>query len=84
MRKLFATTICVALGVFSAFTTALSQSARVAPTGSQPNASHFSTPTSELMTRLKKPGTRRGVPVNAPKPDASWFRQMRDPCQVEG
>jgi hypothetical protein len=84
MRKLFVTTICAAFGVFAAFTTALSQSARISPAAGEPNASHFSIHASDPMTRLKKPGTRRGLPVDAPKPDASWFRQMRDPCQVEG
>src|SRR5215210_3231328 len=64
--------------------TALSQSAPIGTADNKPNASHVSTRTSELMTRLKKAGTRRGVPVDAPKPDASWFKQMRDPCQVEG
>jgi len=82
--KLFLTSICAALGVFAACATALSQSALIAPADNKPNASHVSTRTSELMTRLKKAGTRRGVPVDAPKPDASWFKQMRDPCQIEG
>jgi hypothetical protein len=36
------------------------------------------------MARFKKSGIRRGVPIDDIKKDASWYKEMRDPCQVEG
>jgi len=36
------------------------------------------------MARTKKPGIRRGVRIEDLKKDDSWYKQMPDPCQVEG
>jgi hypothetical protein len=36
------------------------------------------------MARIRNSGIRRGVPIDEMKKDDSWYKEMRDPCQVEG
>lgn len=84
MRRVFLTALCATAIGFSALTTAWSQSTPAAPVSNRPNASHFSKPGFGAMARMKKSGTRRGVPIENVKKDDSWYKEMRDPCQVEG
>jgi hypothetical protein len=84
MRKAFLTTLCTTAIGFSALTTASSQSTSVAPAANATNASHFSKAGFDAMARVKRSGIRRGVPIEGGKRDDSWYRQMPDPCQVEG
>ena len=84
MRKPFLTMLCATAIGFSHATTALSQSAPVAPVANKSNASHFSKAGFEAIARMKKSGLRKGVPFDGVKRDDSWYRQTPDPCQVEG
>jgi hypothetical protein len=36
------------------------------------------------MAKVRKSKIRRSLPVEEMKKDDSWFKQMPDPCQVEG
>ncbi len=83
MRKLFLTALCATAIGFSQPKTAWSQSAPVVP-AHKSNASHFSKAGFEAMARMKKAGVRTSVPVDGVRRDDSWFKQMPDPCQVEG
>jgi hypothetical protein len=38
----------------------------------------------DAMAKVKKSRIRRSLPAEELKKDDSWFRQMPDPCQVEG
>jgi hypothetical protein len=84
MRRVFLTALGAAAIGFSALTTAWSQSTPVVPGASKPNASHLSKAGFSAMARTKKSGIRRGVPIGDMKKDDSWYKQMPDPCQVEG
>jgi hypothetical protein len=84
MRKLFLTTLWATAIDFSTLTAAWSQSAPVPPAAHKSNASHFSKAGFDAMARMKKSGIRRGALVDGVKRDDNWFKQMRDPCQVEG
>lgn len=84
MRKLFLTTLCATAIGFSAQTTASSQSTPVAPAGNRPNPLHFSTAGFDALAKMKKAKIRRGVLIDDMKKDDSWYKEMRDPCQVEG
>ena len=84
MRKPFLTTICtIAIG-FSTLTTAWSQSTAIAPTASRTNVPHFSKAGFGAMAKMKKSKINWGVSIDGVKRDDSWFKEMRDPCQVEG
>jgi len=78
MRTVFLTTLyAIAIG-FSLPPAAWSQSALVAPVANVPN------PRSDAMAKIKKSKIKMSAPVGTVKRDESWFREMRDPCQVEG
>jgi hypothetical protein len=47
------------------------------------NAPHFSKAGFNALAKTKKSKIRRGV-IEDPKKDDSWYKQMPDPCQVEG
>jgi hypothetical protein len=36
------------------------------------------------MARIRKSRIKRSVPIDDIKKDDSWYKEMRDPCQVEG
>jgi hypothetical protein len=84
MRKVFLTTLCATAIGFSALTAASSQSLPVAPAANAANVSHFSKASFDPMAKLRKPRIKRGVLIDEPKRDPSWYKEMRDPCQVEG
>jgi hypothetical protein len=84
MRRVFLTTACATAIGFSAIATARSQSTPVAPTANTTNVRHFSKAGFDAMARMKKSKIKRGMPVEDVNKDASWFKEMRDPCQVEG
>jgi hypothetical protein len=81
MRKVFLTTLYATAIGFSAPTAGWSQSTPVAPVL---NAAHFPNPRFDVMAKMKKSKIRMSVPVVGVKRDDSWFKEMRDPCQVEG
>lgn len=83
MQKAFLIALCATAIGFSQPTTAWSQSALAAP-AHKSNASHFSKAGFDAMARVKKSEIRRGVPADGVKRDDSWYKQMPDPCQVEG
>jgi hypothetical protein len=84
MRRVFLTALGATAIGFSALTSAWSQSTPVASAANKSNASHFSRAGFDPMARTKKPGIRRGVRIEDLKKDDSWYKQMPDPCQVEG
>jgi hypothetical protein len=81
MREVFLTTVCATAIGFSALTSAKSQSA---PAANATKVPHLSQTGADAIARLKKSKIRRGVPVEDVKKDDSWYKEMRDPCQVEG
>jgi hypothetical protein len=44
---------------------------------------HFPKADFNTLAKTKKSKIRRGV-IKDPKRDDSWYKQMPDPCQVEG
>jgi hypothetical protein len=84
MRKVFLTTVCATAIGFSALTSARSQSAPVAPAANATKLPHLARTGVDAKARMKKPKIRTGVPVENVKRDDSWYKEMRDPCQVEG
>jgi hypothetical protein len=83
MQRTFLITVCAAAIGLAAPTVASSQSAPLAP-AHDPSASHFSKARFEALVKLKRSGIRASVPGDGVKRDDSWYKQMRDPCQVEG
>jgi hypothetical protein len=84
MRKVFLTTLCATAIGFLSLTSASGQSTPVSPAANASKAPHVSKTDFGAMARFKKSGIRRGVPIDDIKKDASWYKEMRDPCQVEG
>jgi hypothetical protein len=84
MPRVFLTTACATAIGFSAIATAWSQSTPLAPAVNAKNVRHFSKAGFDTMARMKKSKTKSGIAVEDVKKDASWFKEMRDPCQVEG
>jgi hypothetical protein len=84
MRKVFLTTLCATAIGFSSLTSARSQSTPVSPATNASKAQHFSKADFGPMARFKKSRIRKGVTIDDIKKDASWYKEMRDPCQVEG
>jgi hypothetical protein len=84
MRRVFLTTLCATAIGFSTLTAASSQSMPVAPAAAATtNVSHFSKTSFSAMARMRKPQIERGVQIDEMK-DPSWYKEMRDPCQIEG
>jgi hypothetical protein len=83
MRKAFLTALCATAIGFSCLTIAWSQSTPVALAANTTNASHFSKAVFDTPARTKRSKIRRGV-IEDTKKDDSWYKQMPDPCQVEG
>jgi hypothetical protein len=84
MRRVFLTTLCATAIGFFALTAAWSQSMAVAPAANATLVPHSSKAGFDAMARLRKSKIRRSLPVEEMKKDDSWFKQMPDPCQVEG
>jgi hypothetical protein len=87
MRTLFLTTLCATAIGFSTLTTARPQSIAVAPAASRTNVTNFSKAGFGAMAKMnktKKSKINWGVSIDGVKRDDSWFKEMRDPCQVEG
>jgi hypothetical protein len=84
MRTVFLTTLCATAIGFLTLTAALSQSMPAAPAANTANVSHFSKTSFSAMARMRKPQIKRGVLIDGMKRDPSWYKEMRDPCQVEG
>ena len=85
MRKVFLTMLCATAIGFSTLTAALSQSMPVAPVAADTaNVSHFSKTSFDMMAKVRKPQVKHGVLIDEMKRDPSWYKEMRDPCQVEG
>jgi hypothetical protein len=84
MRTVLLTGLCATAIGFSTLTPAWSQSAAVAPTAGRTNTPHFSKAGFGATASMKKSKVNWGVSVDGVKRDASWFKEMRDPCQVEG
>jgi hypothetical protein len=81
MRKAFLTALGATAIGFSLPAAAWAQST---PAASAPNASHLPNPRFDAMAKMKKPRIKMSLPADGVKRDDSWFREMRDPCQVEG
>jgi hypothetical protein len=85
MRKVFLTVICATAAGFLALASARSESAPVAHAADVARVPHLSKTGFDAMAKLKKSKKfGRSVPVEDVKRDDSWYKQMRDPCQVEG
>ena len=84
MRRVFLTTLCATAIGFLSLTSARCQSTPVSPAANASKAPHVSKTDFGAMARFKKSGIRRGVPIDDIKKDAGWYKEMRDPCQVEG
>jgi hypothetical protein len=84
MRTLFLTTLCATAIGFSTLATAWPQSIAVAPAPSRTNVTHFSKAGFGAMAKTKKSKINWGLSIDGVKRDDSWFKEMRDPCQVEG
>jgi hypothetical protein len=84
MRKVFLTTLCATAIGFSTLTAASSQSMPVAPAANTANVSHFSKTGFDALAKMRRPQVKRGVLIDELKRDPSWYKEMRDPCQVEG
>jgi hypothetical protein len=82
MRTVFLTTLCATAIGFLTLTAALSQSMPAAPAANTANVSHFSK--TSFSARMRKLQTKSGVLIDGMKRDPSWYKEMRDPCQVEG
>jgi hypothetical protein len=83
MRKVFLATGATAMGLFFV-TPACAQSAQVAPASDSANIRHSSRAGFDATARMKKAKIGRSVLIGDTKKDDSWFKEMRDPCQVEG
>jgi len=81
MRKIFLITLSATAMGLSVVTLACAQSAQVAPASDAANIRHSSR---AGFDATKKPKIRRSVLIGGTKKDDSWFKEMRDPCQVEG
>jgi hypothetical protein len=57
---------------------------RFSPAVDTTNARHFSKTGFDTMARMKNSKIRRSVLIDQMKKVDSWFKGMRDPCQVEG
>ena len=84
MRKAFLTALCTTAIGFSHPTTVWSQSVSVAPAANKSIASHLPKAGFDATVKMKKSKIRRGVLIEDVRKDDSWYRQMRDPGQVEG
>jgi hypothetical protein len=84
MRTIVLTVLCAAAIGFSTPTPGWSQPAAVAPPAGDADTPHFSKARFGVAARVKKPKVDWGVSVDGAKRNANWFREMRDPCQVEG
>jgi hypothetical protein len=84
MRTLFLTTLCATAIGFSHPTAAWSQSTAVAPAANATLVPHSSNAGFDAMAKVRKSRIRRSLPAEEMKKDDSWFKQMPDPCQVEG
>jgi hypothetical protein len=83
MQRTFLTTLWATAIGFSHLTAAWSQSAPATPAANVTNAPHFLKAGFNALAKTKKSKIRRGV-IEDPKKDDSWYKQMPDPCQVEG
>jgi hypothetical protein len=84
MRKVFLITLgAIAMGL-SVVTPACAQSAQVAPASDSANIRHSLRAGFDATARMKKAKIRNSVLTGDTKKDDSWFKEMRDPCQVEG
>ena len=84
MRKIFLITLSATAMGLSVVTLACAQSAQVAPASDAANIRHSSRAGFDATARMKRPKIRRSVLIGGTKKDDSWFKEMRDPCQVEG
>jgi hypothetical protein len=84
MRKVFLTTLCATAIGFSSPSAAWSQSIAVLPAANATPVPHSSKAGFDAMAKVRKSKIRRSLPVEEMKKDDSWFKQMPDPCQVEG
>jgi hypothetical protein len=84
MRTVFLTTLCATAIGFLTLTAALSQSMPAAPAANTANVSHFSKTSFDALAKMRRPQVKRGVLIDELKRDPSWYKEMRDPCQVEG
>jgi hypothetical protein len=84
MRSVFLTTLCATAIGFSYPTAVWSQSIAVVPAGNATLVPHSSKAGFGAMAKLRKSKIRRSLPAEEIKKDDSWFKQMPDPCQVEG
>jgi hypothetical protein len=84
MRRVFLTTLCATAIGFSSLTAAWPQSMAVAPAANATLVPHSSKAGFDAMATVRKSKIRRSLPVEEMKKDDSWFKQMPDPCQVEG
>jgi hypothetical protein len=84
MRRAFVTVLGVAAIGFLAVATAQAQSAPVAPATGAANARHFSKARFSPIAKQGKSTVRRGALADQAKKADPRYRQMWDPCQVEG
>jgi hypothetical protein len=84
MRKIFLITLGATAMGLSVVTLACAQSAQVAPASDSANIRHSSRAGFDATARMNKAKIRRSVLIGGTKKDDSWFKEMRDPCQVEG
>ena len=80
MRKIFLITLSATAMGLSVVTVACAQSA---PASDSANIRHSSRAGFDATARMKKAKIRRSVLIGGTKKDDSWFKEMRDPCQVE-
>ena len=84
MRKVFLTTLCATAIGFSYPMAARSQSLAVLPAANATPVPHSSKAGFNAMAKLRKSRVRQSLPIEEMKKDDSWYKQMPDPCQVEG
>jgi hypothetical protein len=84
MHKAFVTVLAAAAIGFLAVATAQAQSAPVAPATGAANARHFSKARFGPIAKQGKSTARDGALTDQTKKIDPRYRQMWDPCQVEG